>query len=171
MRTGISRLGKGCFVLLFYFMLMPELQQSLCAQEDNPDEFYASLSHGADPSLITFLKDIKTDVETHAWMEFVDQCSPANVYTQMYEFGISAPQYIAETMGLFMVGNSIDTLGDGLHLEDLEKITKVVFRSFEKKENGYLIKGNVILKDGLKFDLSLEVIQEDGKWVILGGVG
>lgn len=155
----------------------------LAAQKPSGDIVAEARPSASVSSLETFLAKFKIIVEKHDWQALIALCDKDHFTTQMVgmEEGDSVypiQSYIAEILGLHMVGNSIGT-GKQVMMAELNKIVTI---KFEKEsivawgQNGY-IKGSVILKDGSKLGVTLYIDKNKLKddcspvYVLSGAVG
>jgi len=121
-------------------------------------------------TLRTFLLDIAQEVETHDWEALLTRASPPHRYAQVEGMGMGLPQYLAELMGLHMVGNSIKQ-GDSVTYGDLDRLAKIRFTELDEDLGVLIIRGEAILTDGSFLKIELWVATLGGEHVLTGAVG
>lgn len=113
---------------------------------------------------------VATDVANHDWDGFLGRCSEMHFAAQVEDMGMGRPQYIAEMLGLHMVGNSIK-LGEMVQYSDLDRLTGVRFDTVEEAYGVMIIKGQAFLKDEPPLKLEIWVSNIGGELKLTGALG
>ncbi len=121
-------------------------------------------------TLRTFLLDVAQEVELHEWEALMKRASPPHRYAQVDDMGMGLPQYLAELMGLHMVGNSIKQ-GDTVTYGDLDRLAKIRFTELDEDLGVLIVRGEVLLTDGSTLKIELWVATLGGEHVLTGAVG
>jgi hypothetical protein len=131
------------------------------ASPANPRIFF----HVNDYILQDFLERLTAAVERHDWRMVLTLFQGSNFKDQT-GIGIDQPQYIAEGLGLHMVGNSIVKGNEHIEFKHLNDITRIeLTRMTGPDEQGLLtIYGQVTRADGtpLKVEISLRRTETGG---------
>jgi hypothetical protein len=123
-----------------------------------------------DPRLDLFLREVETNLEAHAWDRVLSLADPEHRRVQVEEVGIPEPQYVAELLGLHREGNDIGR-GEGVGWEELVRLPPVRLARVERREDGYTLRGTVLMADGEVLELEGWIVRRDGRFRLTGGVG
>ncbi|MFH1532891.1 MAG: hypothetical protein ABIK09_19375 [Pseudomonadota bacterium] len=120
--------------------------------------------------LKTFLLDVADDVRRHDWEALLGRASPPHRYAQVDDMGMGVPQYLAELLGLHMVGNSIKR-GEEVTSEDLNRLARIRFTEVDEDLGVLILRGEALLQDGTVLKLEIWVATLGGGHVLTGAVG
>ena len=123
------------------------------------------LFHVSDHILEDFLQRLTAAVERHDWRMVLTLFQGSNFKGQT-EMGIDQPQYIAEGLGLHMVGNSLTKENERIEFAHLNEIEQIELTGMTGPDNQSLltITGHVLLQNGtrLKVDIPLRRTETGG---------
>ena len=119
-----------------------------------------------------FLSALKIEIEQHDWKAVTKRADPVHYNTKVFDVGLSKAQYIAELLGLHAVNNNINQdETTELNYEDLNRIKEIIITSTQKNAKLVTVRGVVILKDGHKLNLHIELTEFAGSYLLTGAVG
>ena len=121
--------------------------------------------HVSDHILEDFLQRLTAAVERHDWRMVLTLFQGSNFKGQT-EIGIDQPQYIAEGLGLHMLGNSLTKENERIEFANLNGIERIELTGMTGPDSQSLltVTGHVLLRDGtrLKVEIPLHRTETGG---------
>ena len=131
------------------------------------------LFHVSDHILEDFLRRLTAAVERHDWRMVLTLFQGSNFKGQT-EIGIDQPQYIAEGLGLHMVGNSLMKDNEPIEFRHLNEIERIELTGMTGPDTQSLltVTGHVLLQNGTRLKVEIPLRRtETGGYEFTPGVG